>query len=128
MRTETVSTDIAAPADRVWELVGDFGGLDSWMAGVDACDLAGDVRTVHTMGMQIREQLRAKDDDARTISYSIIEGAPCESHTATISVAPAGDGASQVTWEVAVEPDEAAELFRDVYAGALKGLKASVEG
>lgn len=128
MRTETATIDIAAPPEEVWALVGDFGGLDRWMAGVDACDLEGDVRTVHTMGMAIEEQLVAHDDGDRSITYAIVAGAPCEAHSATVHVTDGPDGGAHVTWEVSVEPDDAAALFRDIYQGSLDHLKATVEG
>ena len=57
---------IAKPPDEVWALVGDFGGLDEWMPGIEACELDGDVRKLQTMGMEIHEQLKERDDDART--------------------------------------------------------------
>jgi hypothetical protein len=128
VRTETASIDISASPDAVWALVGDFGGLDGWMAGVDACDLDGDVRTVHTMGMAIQELLVAHDDADRSITYSIVDGAPCEAHSATVHVSPGSDGGSHVTWEVSVEPDDAAPLFRDIYQGTLDTLKQKLEG
>ena len=56
---------IAKPADEVWDLVGDFGGLGNWMPGVDSCVLDGDVRVLQTMGLEIHEQLKEHDDDAR---------------------------------------------------------------
>lgn len=127
MQTETARIDIARPAEEVWALVGEFGGLDTWMAGVDRCEVDGDVRVVHTMGMQITERLVDRDPDARTITYSIEgEGAPVSEHRATIAVADAGDGCT-VTWDVSVSPDEAAPMFRDIYQGALDQLKAHVE-
>ena len=43
-------------------------------------------------GMEIRERLLARDDDSRVITYSVVDGVPIESHTATISVEPDGDG------------------------------------
>lgn len=128
MRTETAAIDIAAPPEEVWALVGGFGGLDTWMAGVDGCVVDGDVRTVSTMGMDIKERLVARSDEDRALTYAIEEGAPCDSHSATISVADAGGGASRVTWEVSVEPDDGAELFVAVYQGALDRLKAKFEG
>jgi carbon monoxide dehydrogenase subunit G len=126
--TETARIDISAPAGDVWALIGQFGGLDDWMAGVDACVVEGDLRTVSTMGMEITERLVGRDEAARTITYSIVgEGAPVQSHEATISVLES-DGGSEVTWAVTVEPAEAEGMFRDIYQGALDGLKATVEG
>ncbi len=120
--TETARITVAAPPAEVWDLVGQFGGLDTWMAGVDSCTVDGDVRTVDTMGMQITERLVGRDEDARTITYSIVgEGAPVTAHEATISVHDA-DGGSEVVWDVTVEPSEAEAMFRDIYQGALDSL------
>lgn len=127
--TETARIDIASTPEEVWALVGQFGGLDSWMAGVDRCEVDGDIRTVETMGMTITEKLIGRDDDARTITYAIVgEGAPAESHEATIGVAPNASGGSEVTWSVTVEPTEAEAMFRDIYQGALANLKQHLEG
>lgn len=123
MQTETARTNVAAPPEEVWELVGTFGGLDTWMAGVDSCTVEGDVRTVGTMGMEIVERLVARDADARSITYAIESGAPVTSHQATITVHDA-DGGSEVTWEVSAEPDEMAAMMRDIYQGALDQVRA----
>jgi carbon monoxide dehydrogenase subunit G len=129
VQTETARIDIAKPADEVWTLVGEFGGLDTWMAGIDSCTVEGDIRTISTMGMTLTEQLVGRDADARSITYSIVgEGAPVAKHEATITVLDAGDGASEVTWDVSVEPDEAAPMFRDIYQGALTQVKTTLEG
>ncbi|HEX7134374.1 MAG TPA: SRPBCC family protein [Iamia sp.] len=129
MQTETARIDIAKPADEVWTLVGEFGGLDTWMAGIDSCTVEGDIRTIQTMGMTLTEQLVGRDADARSITYSIVgEGAPVAKHEATITVLDAGAGASEVTWDVSVEPDEAAPMFRDIYQGALAQVKTTLEG
>jgi len=131
--TETARIDIAKPTSEVWALVGEFGGLDTWMDGVDRCTVEGDVRTVETMGLTITERLVSRDPDARAITYAVFgEGAPVTAHEATITVHEAGsdtgDAGSEVTWEVTVEPAEAEPLFRDIYQRALDSLKAAVEG
>lgn len=129
MQTETARIDIAKPTAEVWALVGEFGGLDTWMAGIDSCTVEGDVRTIETMGMTLTEQLVGRDADARSITYSIVgEGAPVAKHEATITVLDAGDGASEITWDVSVEPDEAAAMFKDIYQGALGQVKTTLEG
>jgi carbon monoxide dehydrogenase subunit G len=128
VQTETARIDIAKPPAEVWTLVGEFGGLDTWMAGIDSCTVEGDVRTIETMGMTLTEQLVGRDADARSITYSIVgEGAPVAKHEATITVLDAGDGASEITWDVSVEPDEAAAMFRDIYQGALGQVKTTLE-
>lgn len=128
MTTEPASIDIDAAPDDVWALIGTFGGLDTWMAGVDSCQVDGDIRTIETMGMTIQEKLVARDAEARTITYSIVgEGAPVESHEATISVMEKPDGGTHVTWAVGVVPADANPMFRDIYQGALDHLKTHLE-
>jgi len=127
MRTEIAEIEIDASPDDVWALAGDFGGID-WMPGIESVTVDGDDRTINTSGMTIVERLVRRDDEARTISYSIVDGpVPVESHEATISVLAAGDG-SHVSYSVTTEPDDAAGFMKDVYAGALKALKAKIEG
>jgi carbon monoxide dehydrogenase subunit G len=127
MQTETAEIEIAAAPEDVWAVAGDFGGI-AWMPGIESVEVSGEDRTISTSGMTIVEHLVRRDEDARTLTYSIVDGpVPVESHEATIAVVPAGDG-SRVSWSVTTEPDDAAAFMRDVYAGALNALKAKVEG
>jgi carbon monoxide dehydrogenase subunit G len=114
--------------DDVWKLLREFGGIAEWMPGVETCTVDGDVRTLGMMGMQVKEQLRVLDEDARTISYSLIESpiGNLESHLVTIAVAPEGAG-SHVTWSVEVAPDELLGLFLPIYEGSVLEIKKHVE-
>ena len=69
----------------------------------------------------------ARDDSARTLTYSIVDGAPVESHRAVITVTPTGDSSS-VTWEVDAAPDEMADLMTTMYQGSLDEVKKRIEG
>jgi carbon monoxide dehydrogenase subunit G len=126
MGTAAAEIDVNRPADDVWALVGDFGGIGGWMPGIDSCRLEGDDRILETMGMTITERLLSKDDGARAITYSVIDGAPVETHTATITVTPVGE-ASHVTWDVDATPDDMATLMGTIYQQALVGLKSHAE-
>ena len=58
----------------------------------------GDDRVLSMMGMTIRERLVKMDEDGRSVTYSIVDGAPVESHEATITVhAPTAAHASRGT-------------------------------
>jgi len=117
---------IARKPDEVWAVVGDFGGLDAWLPGVESCRLEGDDRHVAMMGMEIVEHLVAKDDDARRITYGIVGGVPgVERHEATITVSPDGDG-SKVTWDVDVD-DAMTDMFVQIYQQGLEALKTHLE-
>jgi hypothetical protein len=86
--------------------------------------LEGDDRILGMFGMEIRERLLARDDESRVITYSVVGGVPIESHTATISVEPEGQG-SKVIWAYNVTPDEMAPIFGDTYKAALATLAGS---
>ncbi|MBL8776563.1 MAG: SRPBCC family protein [Acidimicrobiales bacterium] len=127
MDSETAEIEIDASPSETWAVVGDFGGL-IWMPGIDECTVDGDVRTISMMGMEIKEQLKGRDEDARSIAYAIVDGpVPLDSHLATITVHDGADGGSRVTWQVDVEPEGAA-MFKDIYQGALGALKDKLEG
>ena len=79
------------------------------------------------MGMEVREHLVKLDDTGRAITYSITDGAPVESHEATITVLDDGAG-SRVTWDVEATPDDMAGLMQGIYQQSLEALKTHVGG
>jgi mxaD protein len=127
MGQRTAEIDVSGSPEAVWAVAGDFGGVAGWMPGMESCRVEGENRILETMGMTITERLLSKDDAARTITYSIVDGVPVESHEATITVSAAGDG-SHVTWVVDAVPDEMADLMQSVYQQSLETLKSHVEG
>lgn len=116
--------DIDRPADAVWQIVRDFGGLGTWMPGIDRCTVEGDDRTLSMLGMEIVERNYGVDDATRTATYGIVGGAlPVEHHRATITVSEKGSGA-HVRWAVEVTPDNLAPVMVQTYQGALEALVA----
>jgi carbon monoxide dehydrogenase subunit G len=124
MAAGAVDVTVAATPDAVWAKVGDFGGIDKFFPGIESFRVEGDDRVIGMFGMEIRERLLSRDEAARTITYSVVDGVPIEKHTATISVEPDGDGA-KVTWAYDVEPAEMAPIFGDTYKGALAAVEAA---
>jgi len=122
MAAGAVDVSVAAAPDEVWEKVGDFAGVAAFFPGIDSFRTEGDDRIIGMFGMEIRERLLAKDDENRVITYSVIEGVPIDTHTATISVEPDGEG-SKVIWAYDVTPDEMAPIFGDTYKAALASLE-----
>jgi carbon monoxide dehydrogenase subunit G len=115
--------------DEVWAVLGQFGGLDTWMQGVESCVVEGTHRTVGLAGgMTAEEDEVARDDAARTYSYTV-DGSAMGITTwlATVSVVADGAG-SKATWALEMEPGDLAETIGGVYAGALGQLKAHCEG
>jgi carbon monoxide dehydrogenase subunit G len=122
MAEGAVDVTVGAAPDTVWEKVGDFAGVGDFFPGIDSFRVEGDDRIIGMFGMEIRERLLSRDDATRTISYSVVDGVPIDSHQATITVEPDGDG-SKVTWAYAVTPDEMAPIFGDTYKAALASLE-----
>ena len=121
------AVDIDRSADEVWAVVGDFGGIGTWLPGIESCRVEGEDRFLTMPGMNITERLIAKDDQGRALTYSIIDGIPVDSHQGVMTVTPNGDG-SHVTWAVDVTPDEMLEVMVGAYEQGLGALKAHVEG
>jgi carbon monoxide dehydrogenase subunit G len=128
MAASKAEASIDRSPNDVWNVLRDFGGLADFMPGVDTCTVDGDVRTVGTMGIEVKEQLRDLDDDTRRISYSVIESPMTNmtSHLATISVDAEGSG-THLTWEVEVEPDDLLPLFSGIYEQSVAALKQKFE-
>ena len=127
MATATAELTMHATPDAVWAVVRDYFGLAGWMPGIETCEADGDDRLIGMMGMTIRERLVKLDESGKALTYSIVDGAPVESHEATITAH--ADGAdTRVTWDVTATPDEMAALMQGLYQQALEALKTKVEG
>ncbi len=127
MASAQASVDIKRSPDEVWAVIGDFGGIGTWMSGIESCRVEGDDRILAMTGMEVTERLVSNSDEARTQTYSIVDGVPVEFHQATITVNPNGDG-STVTWDVEARPDEMTGVMQGIYQQTLDALKAQLEG
>jgi mxaD protein len=127
MGSAQAAVDIDRQPDDVWAVVGDFGGIASWMPGVESCVVTGGDRIIKMMGIEVTEAMRRRDDTERVIEYGVVGGVPLANHRAVITVAEGAAG-SRVTWDVEVEPDEMTDMFRDVYQQSLEALKKHLEG
>ena len=125
------TVDVAASAGEVWALVGDFNGLPRWNAGVERSDLSnGGIRRTLTLktGGSVVEDLVHRDDAARSISYSIVEGpVPVTRHKATMTVIDRGSTQSTVRWQCEFEPKGADAatiegIFSTIFERGLKQL------
>ena len=100
----SVKVNISGPADKVWQAVRDFGGIDQWAPGIAGLALegagVGSVRTLtYKDGSQVVERLESFNDAARTLSYTILESTlPVEGYVASLTVRDLGPGGSEVEW------------------------------
>lgn len=121
MAEGSVEKQVEGTPEAVWALAGSFDGVEAFFPGIESFRLEGDDRIIGMFGLEVRERLLARDDEAMTLEYSVVDGVPLDSHRARISVAPAGSG-SLVTWWYDVEPESMAPVFGQTYTGALDEL------
>ncbi len=94
------SIDLDAAPDRVWKLIGQFGG--DWHPLIANIELIGtgigELRVIETIdGKQIIERLDAIDNTARSYRYTNISGIPASDYTGMLQVKSNGAGSS-VEW------------------------------
>ncbi len=124
---------LGAPAQDVWSVIGNFGGLADWHPAAIACVLseqgADTIRTISIPGGGVLvERLEAHDDDAMSHTYSIVDGPlPVANYMSTIRVVPETDTSCRVEWKGSFEasgaPDDAAQkVVRGIYTAGLSAL------
>jgi mxaD protein len=140
---------INASADKVWNLVKDFNGLNNWHPAVAKDDIVegtnntvGAVRLLSLKGGgTIKEKLLAFDATGHSFRYTIVEGVlPVSNYTSRLSVKSAGAGKSTVSWSGKFqrkntgdnpgdsENDKTAvDTITGVYQGGLDNLKKMAE-
>lgn len=132
-----VSEGVEAPAEDVWALFRDFGGVDRYARGVERCELEGSgigaVRTVVMAGgLQLRERLESLDDVARRLQYSIVGESPlpADDYLSTVEVLEE-DGGCRVEWSGTFAPrgataEQVAKIIESVYRGGIAGIRKAL--
>ena len=131
-----VSETIAAPAAKVWELLGDFGGVTKWGgAMLQSCQVEGEgVGAVRRIGLpgglEIAERLEGYDAAKRSFSYAIIGKSPIpiKDYVSVCTVVETGANECRVDWNGTFEPDGVAEeqaqgMVRGIYVGGIAGVR-----
>ena len=133
-----VQQTFAASPDAVWKYLGDFAGIGDWMPGIEKTEIEGEgIGSLRKLYFNpttfVVEALKALDDSARSLSYSIEEGpAPVENYLATITVVEDG-GQTRVDWTATfdtpdgVDPEVIKPALSGAYTGALATLKKIVD-
>jgi hypothetical protein len=138
MTVVQVVESIKADAKLVWDILGDFGGVK--VGGpVTAFEVTGEgvgaVRTITMSGALIVERLESYDPDNLTFSYAIINEdcpLPVSEYSATVKIIADEDGCT-VHWTGNFEPkgqpeEQAMELVRGIYTGAIAGARNALDG
>jgi len=122
---------LAAGADEVWDLVGDFGDL-GWHPAAKATDLEDRDGIVHRAitlpdDAVLVERLEDMNDSGKTYSYSIVEGPlPVSDYRSTLRVIAVDDGC-EVCWGSAftaagVGDDAAKDVVAGIYEAGFAAL------
>ncbi|HFF8454517.1 SRPBCC family protein [Serratia marcescens] len=135
MATTSVSMNIPASADTVWQLIGGFDALPDWLPFIPKSVVSegGRVRTLTTSdGGTVIERLEAFDNRQRSYSYSIMQAPfPVVNYLSTLSVHATDDAnVARVEWSgsftpVNISDDEAVALFHGIYQGGLHALSGN---
>lgn len=133
MANTTVSIEIPASVDQVWQLMGGFDSLPDWLPFIPKSVVSegGRVRTLTTSdGGTVIERLEAFDNRQRSYSYSIIQAPfPVVDYLSTIAVvATADSNITRVEWSGSLTPvnvsdADAEALFSGIYRDGLQALK-----
>lgn len=141
---------IAAPPDKVWAIIKDFGKFAEWNPAItkntaEGGNAPGATRVITLKsGGELTEGLDEYNENDKMYAYRLskedIEVFPVSFYSATITVKPAGEG-SEVEWtgrfyraDTGNEPPEkfsdaaAVEAMTTFLKTGLEGLKAKAEG
>ncbi len=132
------STQLPASADAVWQLTGDFGGVDKWVPGLSKVEIIdgkdnqkGAIRAITTAGgAYITEQLVEYSKAKRKLRYKVLGGPlPVKHYVSTFTVKPKGSG-SEIDWSSTFEQSPTSgldaaktrEVIQGIYLGGFKAL------
>jgi hypothetical protein len=135
--SEKVSMPVAA--DKVWQTLRDFGGMNKWAPGIANLSLQGaGVGALRTMtfqdGSRVVERLESLNDTSRSLSYTILESTlPVEGYVASLTVRDLGASGCEVEWFSTFGAKGAAEedvsrMLALGYRRSLSGLQKSLKG
>ncbi len=135
MSKVSMSTRINASADQVWKVLRDFNGIPVFIDAFSKSTMEGTgvgalrTLTLKSGGPPIVEKLEKFDEQAKTLSYSIVTSPlPLKDYFSTMEVIDLGPGQCEVKWYSTFQPKgapeaEAVKIVEGVYSGGFEGLK-----
>ena len=104
MREFTISCD----ADKAWSVFSDFAGFLNWAGSGDIRIEGEGIGMIRHLNMgvgEIAERLDKKDDDTRTLAYSLVYGEPLgmKVYRAEVRLTSSGDGSTTLHWHGSFE-------------------------
>lgn len=136
MQIVSVKKRLSVPADKVWSILSQGGGVDRWFPIIASCELDGSgpgaTRVCTTVqGQRLEETIEVVDHANRIFQYRIDrqEMMPTTSVRGTMHVSDDGAGHADVLWflNYALADATAADAVRagigEMYAAGLAGLE-----
>lgn len=134
MQEVKINGTINTSANKVWELVSDFGGLDNFVEAVTKCSIDGQgVGAVRTLTLQdggvVKEKLESRNDEKRVLKYSIVESPmPIKNYKGRMEVNRLSETTSEFTWSSTFDAEEGTEkemkqALAGLYSVGVEGLK-----
>jgi mxaD protein len=129
-----MKTELNASADQVWQVLRDFNGLPAFIAAIKKSTMEGEgigalrTLTLEGGGPPIVERLETFDEQAKTLSYSIVTSPlPLSNYLSTVEAIDRGPSQCEVKWYSTFEPRgaseaEAVKVVEGVYSAAFEGL------
>ena len=116
MAEVTRKKEVQAPAAVVWSTVGDFAGIGRFSHYITTCEIEGErgvgqIRRLTTSdGSLTVSRCTALDDDARSVSYQILETTlPLTDYSSTQTVREIDGARCAITWTSHFEPNGISE-------------------
>ncbi|MFD2474241.1 SRPBCC family protein [Amycolatopsis silviterrae] len=115
---------IDAPADAVWQVVGDAAAVAGWFPSMKSS--TGDTRqrtVVLGDGSALEEAVVTHDPARRRLQYRVTGGdLPITEHLGTVDVLEIDPGRSIVVYSTEISPDSLADAFDAAISEAVAGL------
>ncbi|MBU2571490.1 MAG: SRPBCC family protein [Gammaproteobacteria bacterium] len=130
------TVDLDVPSSAAWEVVGDFGGFDKFITGLQRIEMTGTgVRSIRKKffadGNIVVEQLNSHVPERMVMTWSLLYTTfNIGNLWASMRVEPCGEHACTVIWDIAGEPwngdKEAQEDFNAFVSGFLDMAMANL--
>lgn len=133
-----VTDTVDAPADTVWKMLYDFGGLEKLLPDmIESCVVKGQglgaTRDIVLKdGGSAFETMSKLDEAGKTFNYTLDRSTlPLENYEATVKVTDLGGGKCQIDWSsefdgVGMTDEESVEFATGLYQSIIDALKKSM--
>jgi hypothetical protein len=138
MITAHVTDTVNAPAETVWQILSDFGGIGKVFPDLIASCVAegqglGATRDIVTTdGDTVFETMSKYDEAGKSFSYTVDSGTlPLKNYEATVLITGQDDKTCRIDWSSEFETnglseEETIEFLSGLYNGAIAGVKIIV--